>query len=121
MKKLNTAFNGSLNYLAGVSSPSAANLTVQGLTAPTRSPKKTTRSHSFRSPFAYLAGVSSPSAGNVSVQGLTTKAGRVYAAPSEHKQGSGIGNAIFDVLSTPTHLGFDHYGPNPSTYSNIKY
>ena len=45
MKKLNTTFNGTLNYLAGVSSPSAANLTVQGLTDtnPTREQVKRER------------------------------------------------------------------------------
>ena len=76
MKKQNVKFDKPLNYLAGVSSPTAANLYVQGLTdnaernytpEPARKPKE-----KFHIPVAFLAGVSSPSAANISRQGLST-------------------------------------------------
>lgn len=75
MKKQNVNLNGPLNYLAGVSSPTAANLNVQGLTdsaernyelEATPKPKK-----KFHIPRAFFAGFSSPSAANITQQGLS--------------------------------------------------
>ena len=105
MKKLNTTFNGTLNYVAGISSPTAANLSVQGLTEtnPTYEQRKREEKHerTVKSPFSYLAGVSSPTAGNVAIQGLTPVDERNYQPKSEPEKSGGILKAIVDGLSTP--------------------
>lgn len=75
MKQQNAHFNGTLNYLAGVSSPTAANLTVQGLT--NTEPSKEVAAPKPKKPtgfsLGYLAGVSSPSAGNFTHQGIDSR------------------------------------------------
>ena len=125
MKKLNTTFNGSLNYLAGISSPTAANLSVQGFaepntveTNPTREQVK--REHNVNAPFTYLAGVSSPTAANVAVQGLTDTTDSKYFRNAEVKKTS-VGQKILEALSrpNPTTMGYD--GTDPRNYLKYRY
>ncbi len=66
--KNNVRLHVPVSYIAGASSPTAVNLSVQGMTKTTNNTEK--KHEKVSVPFFYVAGSSSPTAGNMAAQGI---------------------------------------------------
>ncbi len=89
--KNNVRLHVPVSYIAGASSPSAVNLSAQGVTKTTNSTEKKHRKVNV--PFFYVAGSSSPTAGNMAAQGVSHRtssksASSIFGGRHDRRNGS---------------------------------